>query len=266
MLESAIYEGTLRHRRHQSSDHQFTYPLFMALLDIDHIPELMAASAITSYNRANLLSFQQRDHFGDPALPLRERLDRDARANGVELPDGKIFLLTHLRNFGYTFNPVSFFYCFGADEKPACILAEVNNTFGETHNYWLTAAQQVKAGASQRYRFNKQFHVSPFFSLGHLYDWTFNNSADRLIVESKNLENGELAFDSTLSLQRREWTARNLHRTVLRFPFMTARTILGIHWQALRLWAKKVPVVHHPGGEHATRRNRQDLGASWKTH
>lgn len=265
MFDSAIYEGTLRHRRHQTREHEFTYPLFMAFLDIDCIPALMDASRFTSYNRGNLLSFQENDHFGDSATTLRERVTKDARQNGLKVPEGKIFLLTQLRSFGYTFNPVSFFYCLDSAGELACVLAEVNNTFGETHNYWLTAAQEISAGDSKRYQFGKRFHVSPFFSLGQTYDWSFHQTADSLVVQSMNFEDGKLAFDSTLTLQRRDWSASNLRRVVARFPFMTARTILGIHWQALRLWAKKVPVVHHPGQGHAARRNHQDIGASWKT-
>lgn len=265
MFESAIYEGTLRHRRHQTRDHQFTYPLFMAFLDIDRIPELMKVSRLTSYNRGNLLSFQERDHFGDPAKALRERVAKDARDHGQIVPEGKIFLLTQLRSFGYTFNPVSFFYCLDKAGELACVLAEVNNTFGETHNYWLTAAQEISAGAGKRYQFGKRFHVSPFLSLGQTYDWSFHQSADGFVVQCMNFEDGKLTFDSTLSLQKRDWSASNLRRAIARFPFMTARIILGIHWQALRLWAKRVPVVHHPGAGHAAQRNHQDIGASWKT-
>jgi DUF1365 family protein len=265
MLESGIYEGTLRHRRRQTRAHAFSYPLFMAWMDIDRLPELMAESAVTSYNRANLLSYRERDHFGDPGKALRQRIAEDAAKHGVPMPSGKIFLLTQLRCYGYTFNPVSFFYCYNADGQLECVLAEVNNTFGETHNYWLTTQQEVPAGASKRYQFAKEFHVSPFFPLGQTYDWTFTEPGENLVVECLNFEAGELAFDSTLKLKRHEWTARNLLRAVLRFPIMTARIITAIHWQAVRLWLKKVPVVHHPGAGHATPRNHKDLGASWKT-
>ena len=100
-----LYTGTLRHRRFQPRKHEFRYGLFMAWLDIDRIPELMAQSPWTSYNRFNWASFEQRDHFGDPNLTLRHRVSQDALAHGITLPDGPIYLLTHLRYLGYCFNP-----------------------------------------------------------------------------------------------------------------------------------------------------------------
>ena len=109
----------------------------MVLLDIDQLPELMGVSPLASYNRWNVASYDERDHFGDPALPLRERLRRDAAAQGLDLPAGSIFLLTHLRYFGYCFNPVSFFYCYDVAGNLQMVLAEVNNTFGDSENYWL---------------------------------------------------------------------------------------------------------------------------------
>jgi hypothetical protein len=101
---------TLRHQRFTPVAHGFTYPLFMALLDVDRLPELMRLSRLTGYNRWNWASFDDRDHLGDPTRPLRDRLALDATRHGINLPDGRIFLLIHLRYLGYSFNPVSFFY------------------------------------------------------------------------------------------------------------------------------------------------------------
>src|SRR5215471_17054574 len=124
LTEPALYFGTLRHRRWEPRRHEFTYRLFMAFLDIDRIPELTRISQFLSYNRWNWASFDERDHFGDPRIPLRERLAADAAAKGLSLPDGPIFLLTHLRYLGYNFNPISFFYCYDAAEKLQLVLAE----------------------------------------------------------------------------------------------------------------------------------------------
>ena len=161
-MESCLYIGTVRHRRFEPVCHEFKYPLFMAFLDIDRIPELMKTSRFTSYKRFNWATYRESDHFGDSGLPLRERLKSDAATQGVLLPDGPIFLLTHLRYLGYTFNPISIYYCYTQSGRLDMMMAEVNSTFGETHNYWLSAGNQVPAGNSHIYRSSKAIHVSPF--------------------------------------------------------------------------------------------------------
>ncbi len=265
MIESSIYIGTLRHRRMSPKRHEFTYPLFLVFLDVDRIPELMRVSPITSYNRASIVSYRETDHFGDPSLGLRERILRDASDHGIPAPQGKIFLLTHLRYFGYNFNPVSFFYCYNPHGDFTSVLAEVNNTFAETHNYWLTPECEIAARSSKRYQFSKSFHVSPFMSMRQSYDWTFTAPGDRLTVQCMNFQHETLIFDSTLKLDRREWCARELHRAVTRYPFLTLKTIAAIHWQALRLVMKGTPVVPHPGAGHFHPSSARNFGASWKT-
>ncbi len=262
MMESGIYAGTLRHRRMLPRRHEFTYPIFLALLDIDRLPELMRVSPLASYNCANVVSYQERDHFGDVTLPMRERLCRDAEMQAVAKPEGPVFMLTHLRTFGYNFNPVSFFYCY-RDGEFNSVMAEVNNTFAESQNYWLTKPVADSA-RSKRYRFEKKFHVSPFMAMEQEYDWTFTAPGDEIVVECMNLEKGEVVFDSSMRLQRREWSRRELHRALLQYPLMTARVIAGIHWQAVRLLMKGVPSVAHPGAGKFTPRNSRDFGASWK--
>jgi uncharacterized protein len=263
-MESGIYTGTLRHRRLSPARHEFTYPLFMVFLDIDQLPKLMKVSPLAGYNRWNWVSYHERDHFGNAAKTLRERMGRDAQQKGVAVPDGRVFLLTHLRYLGYNFNPVSFFYCYDRQDRLQTILAEVNNTFGETQNYWLTPSVEHPAGDNKRYRFPKTFHVSPFLKLGHEYDWTFTPPSESLITQSVSYEDGREIFDSTLKLERREWSRSELHRALIRFPWMTAKVIAAIHWQALRLLIKRVPVVPHPGAGHFQQATVQHLGASWR--
>jgi hypothetical protein len=100
-----LYIGSIRHRRFVPRAHQFRYGLFMALLDVDRLRETMAVSRLTGYNRWNWASFDDRDHVGDPRLGLRDRLTDQAARAGEQLPDGPIYLLTHLRCAGYVFRP-----------------------------------------------------------------------------------------------------------------------------------------------------------------
>jgi len=260
-VQPAVYVGTLRHRRFRPKHHEFTYPIFMVSLDVDWIAEMMSISPFTGYNRWNWASFSDDDHFGNSALALRERLALDAKTHRTCLPEGKIYLLTHLRYLGYNFNPVSFFFCESPSGKTETIVAEVNNTFGETHNYWLSRGE--RNGNSDHYRFQKQFHVSPFMEMNQQYDWTFASSGDSLIIQTNSFENRTHIFDATMKLEAREWNRTNLHAALRSYPWMTLKVITAIHWQAVRLWWKSVPVVHHPGAGRFARSNVHHFAASW---
>jgi DUF1365 family protein len=205
----------------------------------------MKISRFSSYNRWNWTSYNERDHFGDRKKPLRERLKEDAAREGVRVPDGKIFLLTHLRYLGYVFNPVSFYYCYNAAGELEMMLSEVNNTFGETHNYWLNERSELANAAAKRYRTSKEMHVSPFQGMGLVYDWIFTEPGEQLVAHMNTLANGKPNFDATLQLERRPWEAKELLKALVGYPLMTVKVIAAIHWQALRLWMKRVPVFKH---------------------
>ena len=238
-MQSALYTGTLRHRRFEPVPHGFRYRLFMAFLDIDRIAELMTISRFTSYNHFNWAAFAERDHFGNPALPLRERVLASANANGITLSEGPIFLLTHLRYLGYTFNPISLFYCYDKQGVVQAVLAEVNSTFGESHNYWLPAP------GNGPFICPKLMHVSPFMKMQLDYSFALTSPCETLVAHMKTLDKGHSFFDATLSLNRQPWNARTLHRALLAHPWMTLKVIAAIHWQALLLYLKKVPVFKH---------------------
>lgn len=244
--ESGIYTGTLRHRRFHPRTHEFTYRLFMAWLDVDEIPEQMEKSAWTSYNRFNWASYWERDHFGDPELPLRVRLAKDALTHGVQFPDGPVFLLTHLRYLGYCFNPISLFFCYGQAGDLQVVLAEVNSTFGESSNYWLSATNQLPARKGLRYRVPKAMHVSPFMGMDLDYEFVLTQPSDTLAIHMNTIGRNATTqlFDATLSLEHQPWDA--LPGALVRHPWMTAKVIGAIHWEALRLFVKGVPVFTHP--------------------
>lgn len=238
-LAPGLYTGKVRHRRFSPVEHSFEYRVFMAWLDIDRLPELMAVSPLARYNRPGLISYRESDHFGDPALPLRERLRADAARQGITLPAGPIYLLTHLRYAGYCFNPISLYYCYEPDSpRPAVILAEVNNTFGESHNYWLRDLSTDHVP--------KQLHVSPFNTMDNEYCFRLASPGATLAAHIENHRAGARFFDATLTLEWSPWTASNLHSTLAAFPLMTLKVISAIHWEALRLFFKRVPFVPHP--------------------
>jgi DUF1365 family protein len=248
--QPGLYVGSIRHRRFAPAAHAFRYPIFMALVDVDRLPETMAVSRLTAYNRWNLAAFDERDHLGDPSRPLRERLRESAAGAGVALPDGKIFLLTHLRYAGYVFNPISLFYCYAADGTLRRVMAEVNNTYGGRRCYWLSPLGDT----SRRFRATaaKALYVSPFMEFDVDYGFVLTPPGEALgahltVMRREHGRAGTgLVFDATLTLERRPWTARSVRTMLLRYPLMTAQVIAAIHWEALRLRLKGLAVVPFP--------------------
>jgi DUF1365 family protein len=245
--EPGLYVGTIRHRRFRPRPHAFEYSIFMALLDIDRIGETMATSRLTSWNRWNLAAFDDRDHLGDPSQPLRARLAASAEAAGVSLPDGPTYLLTHLRYAGFVFNPLSLFYCCDREGRVRAVLAEVNNTFGGRHEYWL----RPNGSPDSRFKSTvaKNFYVSPFMEAAVEYEFAITPPGRFAAVHINASWTGAAPgriFDATLTLERQPWTAANLRRALLRFPFMTTKVVAAIHWEAARLWLKGLPVQPMP--------------------
>lgn len=251
-MNSAIFRGEVRHRRFEPVPHAFRYRVWQLWLDLDEIDRVFDGRWLWSAERANVFSFRSRDHLDGSDAPLAPRIrDLVAQRTGVR-PHGPVRLLTYPRCWGYVFNPVSFFYCHGQDGRVAAIVAEVNNTpWGERHLYVLGAPSDEGAGGAHRYRFAKEFHVSPFHGMDSAYDWRFTDPGRSLVVHMECLRGGRTFFDSTMTLERREISGASLAAAAARHPFMTGKVIAAIHLQALLLWVKRVPTFRHPVREAA---------------
>lgn len=245
-MNSRIYKGWVRHRRSAPTANRFRYRIFMLYLDLAELPQLFDTVPLWSARRRALAQFRRSDYLGPADLPLDEAVRTLVEARLGRRPSGPIRLLTHLRYFGYCFNPVSFYYCYdSAGEKLETIVAEITNTpWGERHAYVLDAAGDAQR--LKRFAFDKQFHVSPFLPMDMQYEWRFNAPAEHLFVHMQNFREGQPMFDATLSLNRVPWRAAALVGLLASFPLMTVRVAAAIHWQALRLWLKKIPVYDHP--------------------
>lgn len=252
-MHSRLYVGQVKHRRYTPVPHSFQHGLFMLYLDLGELPTLFDRRWLWSVRAPAAARFRREDHLGDAALDLASAVRRFVeREAGVTLT-GPIRLLTNLRYFGYGFNPVSFYYCFDeSGSSVELIVAEVTNTpWGEQYSYILPEAHNRGSASNKRFLLDKRFHVSPFMDMNIDYDWRFKTPADKIIVHMKNYRRGEKLFDATLSLRERPINGVSLAAALIRYPLMTVKIIVAIHYQALRLWLKKVPFYPHPDKQEA---------------
>jgi DUF1365 family protein len=244
MTASGIYEGTLRHRRFEVTEREFSHRMALAYIDLDELPGLLGGRLVEQ--RPGLLRFRRRDYLGPEGLPLKHAVaDAVERELGFR-PAGPIRVLTQLRSFGICFNPVSFYYCFQPDgDGLEAVIAEVTNTpWGERHRYVLraAAAEPVVQGG-----FDKSMHVSPFMGMDQRYVWRLKAPAETLSVHIEN-RTGEdaLAFDATLAMRRQELTAASVRGLTRRYPLASLRVLALIYGHAIGLRLAGVPAHPHP--------------------
>lgn len=251
-MNSAIYEGTVRHRRFAPAAHGFDYTLFMMYLDLAELDAVFAGRWLWSASRPAPAAFRRRDHYGEPAAPLEESIRALVEEKTGRRPVGRIGLLTHLAYFGHCFNPVSFYYCWDAAGRAVeAIVAEVANTpWHERHMYVLDRRASLTPGDVMSFKLKKEFHVSPFMDMDQSYAWSFREPRERLSVHMENHEGGAKLFDATMTLERRPITGPALARCLAGWPLMTLKVVGAIHWEAFKLWAKDVPVFTHPRDRH----------------
>lgn len=251
-MQSCIYRGQVSHRRFGPVRNDFRYRIFMLYLDLAELPGLFDPYRFWSARGPAPARFDRRDHYlpagSDPAAPpdlatsVRDLVEREAGFR----PAGPIRLLTHLRYFGYCFNPLSAYYCFDADDRAveAVVLEVSNMPWREMHPYVLAHGRPV-ANGGVRFEFGKAFHVSPFQPMDMQYRCTLAPPGERLTLALENHRNGARAFDAHLNFARQAISAGALARVLAIDPFITLRVTALIHWQALRLWRRRAPVYDH---------------------
>ena len=256
-MHSAIYQGSLRHRRFFPKHHDFSYSSTLFYIDLDELPDSFVGVKGWSLNRNNFGSFRRSDFLGNISVPLKDSVRKEVtrlllqNSSGLTCPDGAVRMLTNLRILGFCFNPVTFYYLFNAEaEKPAMILAQVNNTpWNERYTYLIQCDEKTgKANTA----FDKRFHVSPFNPIDMEYHWVSSVPAENLLVHMENhakIENSQPVspchMDATLTLKRQPWSRSLLQKILWVQPWLAIKVPVAIYWQAVRLFVKGVPVYAH---------------------
>lgn len=242
MTNSAIYEGTVVHARLSPTAHRFRYRVFYLLFDLDELPMLDRRLRWFSHNRFNAMALHDRDHGSDDGRPLKEWIAGTLEAAGFDFELGRVEVLAFPRILGYVFNPISVWYCRDTEGVVRAVLHEVRNTFGDKHCY----VGAVDADDATQ-TFDKRLHVSPFMDMDKRYDFSLTTPGNAVAVRIRESDgSGEEMFRAAFTGRRRELDDRTLLAMFVKYPLVTLKAIGAIHFEAIRLWMKRVPFFRRP--------------------
>lgn len=251
MLNSAIYPGQVYHRRFEPVEHTLRYRTFFLLIDLDELPELSKISRLFSYNRRNWFSFFPSDHgllrdgkkfnSADSGNELRRQLSTLLQQHGLPRHRWHFRMLTMPRTLGYVFNPISLIYCYDEQQNLQAMIYEVNNTFDERTHYVRPVDHQARI--LQRCR--KELFVSPFFNMDGFYHFDVARPGETVDFKIDYLDDNTLRLRANFVGRRIAFNAKSLRSLALHYSNTTYKVVVGIHWEAMKLWWKGLPIVNH---------------------
>jgi len=234
----------------------------MFYFDLDELEELNETIFLFSVNRSNLITLHEQDHIQGSATSSKQHLMAFLETSGISLNKPKIYLLTQCRVFGYVFNPISVFYCHESNGALRAIVAEVNNTFGERHLYLLRSDRLSsinQASHRSHFRAEKALHVSPFLSMNGHYDFWFGPVGSTLNFRILHSESDQPTLNTEFMATRLELSKWSAVRLITSYPLAAIKTIAAIHFEAGRLWTKRLPFYQKPKLEPSRKTQRQVL-------
>jgi len=241
-LVSAIYAGTVMHRRVKPKRHKLSYDVYSLLLDLDELPRL--GNWLFGHNRARPMSFHDRDHGPGTGAPLKPWVEQQLRAAGLEPDGGSVRLLCYPRVFGFVFNPISVYFCYRRSGELLATIYEVHNTFRQRHFYVIPVADPKAELIAQSC--SKKMYVSPFIEMNMTYHFKVKPPAGEVAIAIEERDPEGALLYASFHGQRHPLTARSLLGYLTLFPFLTIKVVAGIHWEALKIWSKGIPLVNRP--------------------
>ncbi|MBX2825960.1 MAG: DUF1365 family protein [Gammaproteobacteria bacterium] len=243
--QSHLYCGQVYHRRVRPTVHELRYRVFSFFLDLDAIDSVAEQCRLFSRNRFNVFSFRDTDFGLRPDEPLRSFVERRLIESGINQKPATIRLLCTPRMLGYTFNPLSVYYCFDAGNRLFATLHEVHNTFHERHSYALPAVPDDNENGWVRQSCDKAMYVSPFVPDEMRYGFRLNTPGERLVLVIHVSDQNGLMVNAALTAKQVPLTDRTLLRCLVAYPLLTLKVTAGIHYEAMKLWFKRVPWYSH---------------------
>ena len=243
-MNSKIYVGTVMHQRHKPKKHILRYRVFSMLLNLEELPSLGRRFRFFSHNAFNLFSIYDKDFGGGDGTSLLEYARSQLEQYGLGNVDGPVMLLAYPRILGFVFNPLSVYYCFHQSGELGACLYEVNNTFGQRHSYLIPINHKDPKVSIHRCR--KNFYVSPFINMDVSYEFKVEAPEQRLVLSIGEYDDHGKLLDAVFSGKERAISDGVLLKMFITHPLMTLKVVAGIHWEALKLWLKKIPLVPRP--------------------
>ncbi|MEI9923160.1 MAG: DUF1365 domain-containing protein [Bradyrhizobium sp.] len=240
---AALYFGEVMHARLKPMGHRFSYRVMSLLIDLDRLGDADRQSPLFGVNRAALYSFNDADHGDRDGSGLRAYAQHCAAERGIDLTGGRVLLLCYPRLLGYTFNPLSVYFCYRTDGSLALLIYEVRNTFGDIHSYALAVKPDEVSAAGVRQQQDKLFYVSPFIEMAMRYHFRVSPPADDVKLRILETDREGPLLAATFHGRRRALTTAALLRSFFSLPLVTFKIVAAIHWEALRLWLKGARLV-----------------------
>jgi DUF1365 family protein len=238
-LRSTLLVGKVRHHRHRPTSYTLEHDVWYFGLRLDELDRVFSLTRLLGRNRRSVVTLRDGDFLPSPAVDLPSDFAAHLRAEGIDPSDLQVELVANLRIFGYVFNPASFYLCRSASGTLRAVVVEVHNTYGERHLYTLRPASGADGGFAASMA--KQFFVSPFIGVDGRYRVTVRERGRALRIGISLREADDPLLATSLVLERRPLTRSQLVRLLVRHPLATQKTIVLIHWHALRLWLRGVP-------------------------